>query len=241
MTSPLTHFDAAGQAHMVDVGAKAETERIARATGRIRMQPETLALILSGDARKGDVLGIARIAGIQASRIGDIDAAIEAYRKVLRERPGAVEAVQSLEHLLQSSGKLELLASFYRERLEETEDAAARLAWLVKLAGLLDEGLDRTDEAVATWRQVLELDPDHAGALDALERIYQATNRAAELATVLERKRALAGSGPARTELTFRLGQLFAGPLEQEAQAVRAFREVLEADPGHGPAGAGRG
>ena len=69
----LTHFDAAGQAHMVDVGAKPETERVARAAGRIRMQPETLALIRSGDAKKGDVLGIARIAAIQAAkRTGDL-------------------------------------------------------------------------------------------------------------------------------------------------------------------------
>jgi cyclic pyranopterin phosphate synthase len=69
----LTHFDAAGQAHMVDVGAKPETERIARATGRIRMKPETLALIRAGDAKKGDVLGIARIAAIQAAkRTGDL-------------------------------------------------------------------------------------------------------------------------------------------------------------------------
>lgn len=68
MTSPLTHFDGAGQAHMVDVGAKAETLRVARAEGRIRMQPATLALILAGDAKKGDVLGIARIAAIQASK-----------------------------------------------------------------------------------------------------------------------------------------------------------------------------
>jgi cyclic pyranopterin phosphate synthase len=69
----LTHFDAAGQAHMVDVGAKPETERIARAAGRIRMLPATLALIVAGDATKGDVLGIARIAAIQAAkRTGDL-------------------------------------------------------------------------------------------------------------------------------------------------------------------------
>jgi cyclic pyranopterin phosphate synthase len=69
----LTHFDAAGQAHMVDVGSKPETERIARAAGRIRMRPETLALIRAGDAKKGDVLGIARIAAIQAAkRTGDL-------------------------------------------------------------------------------------------------------------------------------------------------------------------------
>jgi cyclic pyranopterin phosphate synthase len=70
---PLTHFDNAGQAHMVDVGAKVETARIARAAGSIFMKPETLALICSGSAKKGDVLGIARIAAIQASkRTGDL-------------------------------------------------------------------------------------------------------------------------------------------------------------------------
>ena len=66
--SQCTHFNEAGQAQMVDVGAKAETHRIAIATGSIRMQPETLALILQGDSKKGDVLGIARIAGIQAAK-----------------------------------------------------------------------------------------------------------------------------------------------------------------------------
>jgi cyclic pyranopterin phosphate synthase len=64
----FTHFNAAGQAHMVDVGDKSETRRIARAAGSIRMQPQTLTLILQGDAKKGDVLGIARIAAIQGSK-----------------------------------------------------------------------------------------------------------------------------------------------------------------------------
>lgn len=69
----LTHFDAGGQAHMVDVGAKTETHRIAVASGRIRMKPETLAIIQSGSAKKGDVLGIARIAAIMgAKRTSDL-------------------------------------------------------------------------------------------------------------------------------------------------------------------------
>jgi cyclic pyranopterin phosphate synthase len=66
--SPLTHFDAQGQAHMVDVAAKASTHRVAVAEGRITMLPATLALIQAGTAKKGDVLGIARIAGIQAAK-----------------------------------------------------------------------------------------------------------------------------------------------------------------------------
>ena len=64
----LTHFDAQGQAHMVDVGGKHATHRIAVAEGRIVMQPETLAIIQNGTAKKGDVLGIARIAGIMAAK-----------------------------------------------------------------------------------------------------------------------------------------------------------------------------
>ena len=67
-TSPLTHFDAQGQAHMVDVAAKADTHRIAVASGRIVMQADTLALVQAGTARKGDVLGIARVAGIMAAK-----------------------------------------------------------------------------------------------------------------------------------------------------------------------------
>ena len=67
-TSPLSHFDAGGQAHMVDVAAKAETHRVARASGVIRMLPATLALIESARAAKGDVLGIARIAAIQGAK-----------------------------------------------------------------------------------------------------------------------------------------------------------------------------
>ena len=70
---PLSHFDAAGQAHMVDVGDKETTRRVALAGGRIRMLPATLELIRSGTARKGDVLGVARIAAIQgAKRTADL-------------------------------------------------------------------------------------------------------------------------------------------------------------------------
>src|SRR5439155_17344506 len=74
MTStPLTHFDDQGQAHMVDVSAKGVTHRIARASGCMRMLPATLALIESGSAKKGDVIGIARIAAIQgAKRTADL-------------------------------------------------------------------------------------------------------------------------------------------------------------------------
>lgn len=64
----LTHFDSAGQAHMVDVSDKAVTDRVAVAEGWVRMRPETLALVTAGTAKKGDVLGIARLAGIMGAK-----------------------------------------------------------------------------------------------------------------------------------------------------------------------------
>ncbi|WP_160004115.1 cyclic pyranopterin monophosphate synthase MoaC [Rhizobium sp. 18055] len=67
-TSGLTHIDASGEAHMVDVGDKAETTRIATAEGHVTMAPATLQLILDGNAKKGDVIGTARLAGIMAAK-----------------------------------------------------------------------------------------------------------------------------------------------------------------------------
>src|SRR3989475_11048521 len=69
----LSHFDGSGQAHMVNVGDKPETHRVARASGTIRMAPSTLKLVLAGRANKGDVLGVARVAAIQtANRTGEL-------------------------------------------------------------------------------------------------------------------------------------------------------------------------
>lgn len=68
MANELTHFNAQGEAHMVDVGEKAITTREAVADGRIYMEPETLKLIMEGGHKKGDVLGVARVAGIMGSK-----------------------------------------------------------------------------------------------------------------------------------------------------------------------------
>ena len=68
MSNPLTHFDERGQAHMVDVGEKAESHRVARAVGTIFMQPATFEMVQQGSAKKGDVLGVARIAAIQGAK-----------------------------------------------------------------------------------------------------------------------------------------------------------------------------
>ena len=115
----FTHFDAAGQAHMVDVAGKDVTHRVARALGRIAMRPETLALVRAGGAKKGDVLGVARIAAIQAAkRTSDLIPLCHplpltrvAVAFTLDERASAVEIEVTAETLGRTGVEMEALAA----------------------------------------------------------------------------------------------------------------------------------
>ena len=117
--SSLTHFDAQGQAHMVDVGAKAATKRVAVATGRIEMKPETLALVASGTAKKGDVLGVARSAGIMAAKktheliplCHPIALTRVALEFELRDADNAVECTATAETVGQTGVEMEALTA----------------------------------------------------------------------------------------------------------------------------------
>jgi cyclic pyranopterin monophosphate synthase len=119
MSNPLTHFDQHGQAHMVDVGEKHETRRVARATGRIRMKASTLQLIAEGTAKKGDVLGVARIAGIQgAKRTSDliplchpIPLTHVAVEFTIDEANGVVECTATTETLSRTGVEMEALTA----------------------------------------------------------------------------------------------------------------------------------
>jgi cyclic pyranopterin phosphate synthase len=115
----LTHFNAGGEAHMVDVGAKETTRRIARAAGRISMRPATLKLIAAGGAAKGDVLGTARIAAIQAAKrtaeliplchplaLTRVDVAFTMERKA-----GAVDCVATVETIGRTGVEMEALTA----------------------------------------------------------------------------------------------------------------------------------
>jgi len=117
MTDEFTHFDARGQAAMVDVGSKPITERTATARARVVMQPATAALIRSGDAQKGDVLGVARIAGIMAAkRTSDLiplchPLAISAVSLELTPENDAVEIAATVRTTGQTGVEMEALTA----------------------------------------------------------------------------------------------------------------------------------
>jgi len=115
----FSHFDATGQAHMVDVGQKPETRRVARASGTVRMAAATLKLILTGGAKKGDVLGVARIAAIQgAKRTGDLiplchplDLTRIAAEFVVDKRRSAIRLVVTAETIGRTGVEMEALTA----------------------------------------------------------------------------------------------------------------------------------
>lgn len=118
-STKFSHFDVSGKAHMVDVGAKPETRRIARASGTIGMASATLKLILAGGAKKGDVLGVARIAAIQgAKRTADLiplchplDLTRVAAEFVVNKRASAVRLVVTVETFGRTGVEMEALTA----------------------------------------------------------------------------------------------------------------------------------
>ncbi len=117
--SKFTHFDAEGQARMVDVAGKDETRRVARAAGSISMQSETLTLLLAGGSKKGDVLGVARIAAIQgAKRTADLIPLCHplALTKIgidfhIKERAAEIECVATVETFGRTGVEMEALTA----------------------------------------------------------------------------------------------------------------------------------
>jgi cyclic pyranopterin phosphate synthase len=115
----FSHFDVSGQAHMVDVGEKPQTRRVARASGTIGMKSATLKLVLAGRAKKGDVLGVARVAAIQgAKRTGDLiplchplDLTRVTAEFVVDKRRSAVRLVVTVETIGRTGVEMEALTA----------------------------------------------------------------------------------------------------------------------------------
>jgi cyclic pyranopterin phosphate synthase len=143
--SSLTHFDAQGQAHMVDVAAKPATHRVAVATGRIRMLPATLALVESGTAKKGDVLGVARIAGIQAAKkTSDL---IPLCHPLALTRVAVEFAVDGAQHAVECTATVETVGPTGVE-MEALTAVQVALLTIYDMCKAVDRGMTITDVRV---------------------------------------------------------------------------------------------
>lgn len=174
-----------------------------------------------------------KLAVIARDRLFKPDDAQRYFRRIIAVDPTDARAMTALEEIYTSMRRWEDLSEVYRRRLEVTEDEAARLDTLRALARLQESQLGDLDQATTCLREILELQPDDDGTLDALARIQRNRGNWADLAEVLERKLHRVSKGSARVPLVFELAQLRALRLAQSDEAVAGFLAVLELEPMH--------
>ncbi len=186
---------------------------------------------------------LARVAQLEEERLGARDAALATWRDVLTDDPEDVAALDALERIYLTLGQLPGqerwpdLIEVLRRRVELAEAPADQKRQLWRIAELYEHKLDRPGEAIAAYLEILDHVPDDVDALGELARLYRAAGRHADLLEVLERRLGVAeaaGEGTGATAaLRFEIGNLLAGPMAREREALDRWAEVLAADPSH--------
>jgi tetratricopeptide (TPR) repeat protein len=171
-----------------------------------------------------------KIAEIEDQRLANVDAAVEAYTKVLAQDPADGEALASLEQLYQRTERWSDLLGVFRKRLDLTADPAQREELLAAIATVHDEKLTDPDSAIRTYREMLEADPVSPRALEALDHLFARLSRWNDLADNLQVRLESSSDPEEQTALMLRLAQLREDKMAQVEAAVEIYRQVLERD-----------
>ena len=171
-----------------------------------------------------------RTAEIHDTQLGQVDEAARGYTRMLALDAGDEEALSALEALYTRTQRWQDLISVIERRVDLDQDVAAQEALYAKIAEIYDQRLGRPEDAVASYRKVLELDPASANALLALDQLFTRQKMWPELAQNLEAQLALATSDQAQVALMLRLAELHETSMGQVEQAIEGYRSVLERD-----------
>ena len=216
--------------------ARVELSRLAQALNR---WPEATAALEAaaiaappGDVTtRGALLG--ELAAYYDSQLGDSPRAIAAYRRLLEVDPTNPAAIRkgtsALARLYEEGKAWPELRDVMRKQAEWAEDPGERRALLARVAALEEDKLNQRDAAIATWRDVLADQATDAGALNALERLYQAGEKWRELIDVLHRKIDHVAPAEAKLHLS-RIAEIHEVMLEEPDEAIAAHLEVLDRD-----------
>lgn len=169
---------------------------------------------------------LSRAASVAEEALFDLDAAERLWRRALAVDPRNENGWAALDRIYTAQRRYEHVREVLALRLSAAEDAAEVLALRCRLAALLEDELEDAPKAVEAWQAVLDLDPSHGGALAALERLFLADARWAELAEVYERRLDLESEPAERRRVGERLATL-CGELLGDAEKARAVRERL--------------
>ncbi|MCU0663698.1 MAG: hypothetical protein MUC50_15385, partial [Myxococcota bacterium] len=214
-----------------DEGVRQCLESTAEAAGKLEELVQIYRKRLGALEPAGQLEMHRRIAGLCLNRIGDTEGGIQAWRAVLTSSPTDVEATEALDTVLRSSAAWGDLIELYEHRLKLADNDTERCRLLSELGGMLEDGMDRIDDAAVRYREVLVLSPDDSHALLALERIAKTKEDWMGLAEILEKRRSVAGDDPSWRALTFQLAEVTDKQLGAKEASIALYQELLEQYP----------
>ncbi|HSD88792.1 MAG TPA: hypothetical protein VLB44_14795, partial [Kofleriaceae bacterium] len=217
--------------------ARVELARLAQYLGR---WPEATAALEAAVAATPDsdagtrAALLAELATYYDTQVGDTDRAITAYKRLLEADPSSPTTIRragtALARLYEESSNWKELRAITRQQAEWAEDPGERRALLARVAQLDEEKLGEPDAAIATWRDVISDQPTDAGALHALERLYEASNNWRDLVDILRRKVDTASSDQDALVLLARMAKLHEDKLSEPEEAIAAWLEIIDRD-----------
>ncbi len=178
----------------------------------------------------------ARVAEICEARLDRPDEAVEHYARALQVAPDYQPAFKALTRLLPALGRHTELVALYEAAITRAPDAERAIAFLFKIGALHEDALDAPDQAVAAYRRILKLAPNHLGALHALQRAAERAQRWEELVEALELEAAVSQDATHIVALVHRAGEVLDEKLRDADRALVRYRRVLELDPTYAPA-----
>ncbi len=210
--------------------ALAGLDRLYRATARHADLADVLEAEAGLSAADERTAFLFRLGQLCEEQLRDSPRAARAYEDLVAEDPRHTAALRALERIYEAEGRLGDLAENLAAQRDLAADATSRLRLTARLAAT-SQALGKDEEAVASWREALGLDPRHELALAALEGLYEKLERWPELAELLRARLALTADRREAARLHDKLGALLGSRLGDPAQAVRAYQAVLDADP----------
>jgi tetratricopeptide (TPR) repeat protein len=175
------------------------------------------------------------VAGIHERQAAEYDKAFDAYARALALDPQSEHTITQLERLAEVTSEWDRYGELLAGQADQVADPIVKVQLLIRLARTYEGRLGNADAAVQRYLEVLAIDPEHAEAIGALDRIFSATQRYPELVENLQRQIAITGDEQEVIELYLRTGQIHQYSLASPAKAIAAYREILNLDPAHGP------
>jgi len=210
-----------------------QVERLADLTGSWQRAAEGVAQVVETSQDESVIRDLSlRTARWFVDRLTDVDRAEALYRKVLTVDDANADAVGALEAIYRARADMQGLVAILEKKADLTYDAAGRNAILREIAQIAEEVIEDPVRAAEAWKAIAEADIGNREALDALERLYEASEKWEDLTDVLERKVEMTDDPAEMLRLRHKAGRVFLDRIEDLDRAVQVFKDALDIEPG---------